>query len=231
MNPRRLFVASCISLVASAFSFVIRGDILPALGQTFDLTQAQRGAVAGAAFLGMAISMFGGAPLCDFVGMKRMLGLAFLCHLGGVILTVGAPFLAGGSSASAYWILWISTLMVGGANGFVEIGINPLAATIYPTQKTHMLNVLHAWWPGGLMIGGALTALLVNPALGLDKGGLGTTTTITMHGWQIKTALVLIPTLIYGFLFVTQRFPVTERVASGVPAREMYAQALRPMFL
>ncbi len=52
MNPRRLFVASCIALVASAFSFVTRGDILPALGSTFDLNQTSRGLIAGTAFLG-----------------------------------------------------------------------------------------------------------------------------------------------------------------------------------
>jgi MFS family permease len=127
--------------------------------------------------------------------------------------------------------LWVSTLLVGSANGFVEIGINPLAATLYPTEKTHKLNVLHAWWPGGLIIGGVLTTFLINPALGLNKEGLGATAAVTMHGWQIKTALVLIPTIVYGLLFITQPLPVTERVASGVSAQEMYSQALRPMFL
>jgi MFS family permease len=231
MNPRRLFVASCIALVASAFSFVIRQDIMPAQGRTFDLTQAARGTIAGAAFLGMALSMFFGAPLCDVVGMKRMLGMAFVCHLAGVLLTVGAPYLVGDNNSLAFYLLWFATLLVGSANGFVEIGINPLAATLYPTRKTHMLNVLHAWWPGGLMIGGLLASLVVNPVLNLDQAGLASSKEATTYAWQVKTALVLIPTLIYGALFVTQRFPVTERVASGISSREMYAQALRPMFL
>ncbi len=93
MNPRRLFVASCIALVASAFSFVTRGDILPALGSTFDLNQASRGAIAGAAFLGMAISMFIGAPICDALGMKRMLGPRVPLSSGGSVLTVGSPYI------------------------------------------------------------------------------------------------------------------------------------------
>ena len=91
MNPRRLFVASCIALVASAFSFVIRGDILPALGQTFNLSQTQRGDDPGPAFLGMAVAMFVGS-FCRLVGMKRMLGLAFLCHLVGSVMTIGSPY-------------------------------------------------------------------------------------------------------------------------------------------
>src|SRR5437588_4991559 len=107
MNPRRLFVASCIALVASAFSFVIRGDILPALGQTFDLSQTTRGAIAGAAFLGMAVSMLVGAPLCDHFGMKRMLGMAFGSHVLGTLLTIFSPNIVGGNPGSAFYVLWI----------------------------------------------------------------------------------------------------------------------------
>ena len=52
-----------------------------------------------------------------------------------------------------------------------------------------------------------------------------------MFGWQVKTALILVPMLIYGALFLFEPFPVTERVASGVSTGEMMSQALRPMFL
>lgn len=228
MNPRRLFTASCISLVASAFSFSIRGNILPALGQTFNLSQQQRGSIGSAAFLGMAISMLGGAPLCDSFGMKRMLGLAFLCHLVGSVLTIGSPYVVGIGGMSAYDVLWFAMLLVGCANGFVEIGINPLAATLYPKEKTHRLNVLHAWWPGGLMIGGLLSVGLTK-LMGLDSETA--TASQVQFGWQVKAALVLIPTFIYGALFLRESFPVTERVASGISTGEMFAQALKPMFL
>jgi MFS family permease len=247
MNPRRLFVASCIALVASAFSFVTRGDILPALGATFDLNQTSLGEIAGKAFLGMAISMFIGAPICDALGMKRMLGLAFLCHIVGSVLTVGAPYLIPHDadphtrSAIAYWILYAAMLLVGAANGFVEIGINPLTATLYPREKTHRLNILHAWWPGGLLLGGFLASILINKAMGLPNDGIakiagadGTTAVDgakTLLGWQIKAALVFIPTLIYGGLFLFETMPVTERVEAGISSREMYSQALRPMFI
>jgi MFS family permease len=242
MNSRRLFVASCIALVASAFSFVTRGDILPALGSTFDLNQASRGAIAGAAFLGMAISMFVGAPICDTLGMKRMLGLAFGCHLGGSLLTVGSPYLVpAGNSSLAFYVLWAAMFLVGSANGFVEIGINPLTTTIYAREKTHMLNVLHAWWPGGLFIGGFLASIVINNVMGLPDNGIATltggdgATTVdhakTLLGWQIKAGLVFIPTLIYGALFFFEKFPVTERVEAGISSKTMYAEALRPMFL
>lgn len=238
MNPRRLFVASCIALIASAFSFVTRGDILPALGATFNLSQTLLGTIAGAAFLGMAISMLVGAPICDALGMKKMLGLAFLCHLLGTILTVGAPYIVPHTEGAAYnanvafYVLWISMFLVGCANGFVEIGINPLAATLYPEKKTHVMNVLHAWWPGGLLLGGFLASIVINKTMGLDDAGMaGTDRDKMILGWQIKAGLVFIPTLVYGALFLFETLPVTERVSAGVSSKEMYSQALRPLFL
>jgi MFS family permease len=174
--------------------------------------------------------------------MKRMLGLAFLCHLGGSVLTVGSPYIVpSGSSSFAFYVLWAAMFMVGSANGFVEIGINPLTTTIYAKEKTHMLNVLHAWWPGGLLIGGFLASIVINNLMGLPDDGIVTVggtegaRTVdqakTLLGWQIKAALVFIPTLIYGALFLFEKFPVTERVEAGISSMAMYAEALRPMFL
>jgi MFS family permease len=229
MNPRRLFVASCISLIASAFSFVIRQDVLPAWGRSFDLSATHLGVIGGMAFWGMAVAMVIGSFVVDALGMKRMLGLAFFCHLIGTVGTLATPYLTG-MGLSPYLVLCVGTFLVGSANGLVEIGINPLAATLYPTEKTHRLNILHAWWPGGMMLGGVL-ALAISWFLGLEVGGGGSTPGQTMLGWQVKTALILVPMLIYGTLFLMEPFPVTERVASGVSTGQMLKEALRPMFL
>jgi MFS family permease len=229
MNPQRLFVASCISLVASAFSFVIRQDVLPAWGRTFDLNAGQLGAIGGMAFTGMAVSMAVGAFVVDALGMKKMLGLAFLCHLVGTGITLGAPTIVG-TGLGAFGVLSAAMFLVGSANGLVEIGINPLAATLYPTEKTHRLNVLHAWWPGGLVLGGILS-LALSWVLGLGVGGEGKTPEATIWGWQVKTALILVPIVIYGAMFLFEPFPQTERVASGVSTGEMMQQAFKPMFL
>ncbi len=224
MNARLLFVASCLALITSAFTFVIRGDILPELVREFELSQAQGGLILSGAFFGMFFSMLVGAPLCDLLGMKRILLLAFVCHLTGVIGTIFAPH---GELAMA--VLFTATFIAGCGNGLVEIAINPLAATLYPKEKTHYLNVLHAWWPGGLILGGLLACFIGNGVQwSADEAsrwpGLGL-------GWQARMALVLIPGVIYFLMVLTQQFPATERVASGVSTGEMFAEALRPMFL
>ena len=147
-----------------------------------------------------------GGILVDIIGMKKLLLVAFVFHLLGIVLTI----FAGG-----YWSLFISTLLIGIANGTVEAACNPLVATIYSDNKTTKLNHFHLWFPGGIVIGTLLVFLL-------DKVGIG---------WQIQVGLMVIPTALYGYLFSKLEFPVTERVASGVSTIDMYkAVFFSPLF-
>ncbi len=261
MQNRRLFIASCISLVVLAMTFAIRGDIMEALGIEFQLSKTELGLMAGAAFWGFFLAMVFGAPLCDAVGMGNIMLIAFGCHTGGVLLTI---------FALGFKTLWAATLAIGIGNGLVEAAINPLTATLYPDQKTHKLNVLHAWFPGGIVIGGLLAfALTGGMNLSTDKDYVKqalaeqatgspiieaaatqsaavtqpTTAALEDHlrptklqpkdsfGWKVKMAIILLPTLVYGFLFATTKTPPTERVASGVSTGDMFREAFRPLFL
>ena len=80
-------------------------------------------------------------------------------------------------------LLWAAMLTLGLAQGLVEGVINPLCSTLFPEDKTHRMNVLHAWWPGGLIVGGLL-AFLITMVMGLaDEGVSAATATL---GWRIK---------------------------------------------
>ena len=205
-HRRRLFVASCFALITTSMVFSIRAAVLDDLGLHFHVNKELVGIFAGKAFLGFAAAILVGGPLCDALGMRSLLAIAWVLHVSGVLLTIFAP---------GYTVLESATFIIGLGNGLIEGIINPLVATIYSEQKTHKLNVLHAWWPGGLIIGGL-------SAYALTKFGVG---------WQIKMALILIPAAIYGVMIVGQKFPATERVASGVSMAEMFRESLRPLFL
>lgn len=216
---RRLFVCACVALVATAACFSLRGDVMPAWARHFTITQEKVGAVGSAAFLGFALSVGVGSPLCDVLGMRRLLFLAFGGHTIGTLLTIMAP---------GYGVLLGASFLIGLANGLTEAVINPLVATLYPDRKTHKLNVLHAWWPGGLILAG-LAGYALTKMLGLD--GPEVSPGAAAAGWKIKMALLFVPTAIYGGLLLGTTFPPTERAASGVPAREMLRECIRPMFL
>ncbi len=147
MNPSRLFTASCIALIATAMSFAIRGDIMGDFERVFVLDKVQVGWIGGAAFWGFGLSILFGGPLCDILGMGTLLRLAALGHIGGILLTIFAP---------NFTVLFAATVIIGIANGLIEAAVNPLIATIYSTNKTAKLTALHAWFPGGIVIGGVL---------------------------------------------------------------------------
>jgi MFS family permease len=187
-------------------SFAIRGDIMGDLGQQFALSNQQLGWVAGTAFWGFTAAMVFGGPLCDVLGMRFLLRLAFVGHLSGIILTI---------FAQGFWTLFAGTLAIGLGNGLVEAACNPLIATLYSQHKTEKLNQFHVWFPGGIVIGGLLAYAL----------------TQFHFGWPVKMATMLLPAVIYAVLFAGQTFPSTERVASGVSTGTMFQSCLQPAFL
>jgi MFS family permease len=204
--PSHLFRASCVALIATAMSFAIRGDIMGDFETVFALSKTEVGWIAGAAFWGFGFSILFGGPLCDVLGMRTLARLAAAGHIGGTLLTIIAPNFAS---------LFAATLIIGIANGLVEAFVNPLVATLYSKNKTTKLVALHAWFPGGIVIGGLL-------AYGLTQVGLG---------WQAKMLLMLVPSAIYAVMFAGQTFPKTESAAAGVSVSGMFGEVARPLFL
>ena len=202
----RLFNGSCVALIVTALAFAIRGGIMSDWSVQFGLTGTQLGWIAGGAFWGTALSILIGGPLCDFLGIGRLLMAACLSHAVGIILTIVSV---------GFWSLFFPTLLIGISNGLIEGASNPMVATLYHDEKTKKLNQFHAWWPGGVVMGGLI-------AYGLHRLGFD---------WRIQVGTMLLPTVIYGFMFLGQKFPQTERVTSGVTTREMFAEILRPLFL
>ena len=195
-----------MALIATALCFAIRGDVLDAQAAEFALTNEQIGATASPAFWGFTLAMLFGGPLSDRIGMKPLLWASFAMHIAGVLGTI---------AAQGFWSLYAATLAIGVANGLVEAAINPLAAALYPEQKVQKLNLLHLWFPGGIVIGGLVAWMLTGAGM----------------GWRVKTAMILVPTLLYAFMLFRLPFPKTEAVEKGVPLKDIYAEALRPMFL
>lgn len=213
MNPRRLFIASCLALVVTAMIFALRGNVEdlvvndPSLG-FFDPQHKseQYGWLSTMAFFGFAASILVASPMLDALGMRNLLYLAFALHILGIVGFILAP---------SYTLMSLTMLLAGFGNGLVEAVINPLIATMFPEEKTHKLNVLHSWWPGGLILGGLL-------GYGMKQMGLS---------WQLQMGIILIPTIVYGIMIFGQKFPLTERLASGISTGEMLRTALHPAFL
>ena len=207
VNKNQLFLASCIALIFTSLTFAFRASLEGVWGTEFNINKEQVGWVFSPAFWGFTLAMVIGGPLCDVLGMKRLVGFAFIGHIAGAIIYI---------IAKDATMLFIGTLCIGIGNGMVEAACNPLVVSLYPNNKTTMLNRFHVWFPGGNVIGGLL-AYIVLTQLNLD--------------WRILMVPLFIAVVIYGFMFLKLKFPETERVTSGVSTSDMFKACLNPLFL
>ena len=207
IKKTQLFNASCVALVVTALAFATRGSFVEAWATEFNLTHTEVGWIVGTAFWGFTLAMVFGGPLVDVIGIGRIISIAFFCHVAGIILTI---------IATGFWSLFISTLLVGIANGSVEAACNPLITSMYTDQKTRRLNRFHAWFPTGIVMGGLIVFFF-------NKMGL--------MNWRYAMAIMLIPTFAYGYMFLNKKFPQTERVVSGFSYKDMLKACVSPLFI
>ena len=193
-NEKLLFWACFIALIATAFGFVVRTQVISEWATQFDLSETQKGQILGVGLWPFAISIVLFSLVIDKIGYGKAMVFAFLCHVISAIMTIFAT-----GYASLYWATFLCAL----GNGTVEAVINPVVATLFPTEKTKWLNRLHAAWPGGLVLGGIIAL-----AMGAAR-------------WEYKVALIFIPSIAYGILMIGRKFPVNERVAAGGSYLEM----------
>ena len=207
INKQRLFNASCFALITTAFSFSIRAGILPQLATDFNLSGEQLGFINSMWFLGFPIAMIVGGLVYHTFGPKNIMMVAFICHALGIILTL-YPQLLGG-----YTGLLVSTFLIGIGNGCTEAACNPMIADTYQgAEMSTKLNRFHMWFPGGIVLGSLLSKFMTDANL----------------GWQAQIWLILIPTLIYAYLFWGQTFPTSQN-ADNTKVNKSFKSAI-PFF-
>lgn len=206
INQNRLFYASCFALITTAFSFSIRAGILPQLGTEFGLSAEQLGYINSMWFLGFPLSMIIGGLVYHSVGPRIIMMVAFLSHTLGIILTI---------YSGGYTGLLVSTLFIGFGNGCTEAACNPMIADMYSGEKMNkMLNRFHMWFPGGIVIGSLVSKFMTDSGM----------------PWQAQIWVIMIPTLIYAFLYFGQAFP-RPRVEGVTSLAKNFQAMLTPLFL
>ena len=206
-NAMWLLGAGFMAILAAGVGFAIRGGILDNWGREYGFSSTEQGMISGAGFTSFCIGIILGGFVADRIGYMWLVVLAFVSHVASAIVTFGFinGLEAGGIDAAEkayiYQMLYWGTFLFGYANGTLEAVANPLVATLFPDRRTHYLNILHASWPAGLIIGGALGWVLDDSA---------------EWPWQWQLALFLLPTAIYGLMFVGQSMPKSEASKSGM---------------
>jgi len=199
-KTNKLFWICFIAMAATAFAFVIRNLIIGDLGREFDLSETQKGELIGVGLWPFGLSILIFSLIADKIGYKTSMIFALICHLVSISLTI---------FAQGYWNLYFATFLISFGNGIVEAVVNPVIATIFNKEKTKWLNIMHAGWPLGLVVGGLLVILALGPEM----------------NWRWKASLIYIPTMIYGLMLLKSKFPLQERVKASIPYKTMLKEA------
>ncbi|WP_415358117.1 MFS transporter [Halioglobus sp. Uisw_031] len=219
LHRKRLYHVGNLSIFMIGLGFAVRANIASNLQEDIydkiDLANSAAlvGEALSATFMGFALTLLFGSALVDLIGMKRMLLLSALGYIAGAVGLVFATTMAINSSVET--VIWVSLLLTGLGWGAVEAASNPMVAALYPEEKTHRLNILHAWWPAGIVVGGLM----------------GFTITRVGLPWELNMFVLLLPALALAWMVSRATFPVTERVAAGVSYGQMFSELLkRPLF-
>ena len=205
-NEKKLFYGSCFALITTALSFSLRAGVLPQIQDELGLTAEQLGYINQMWFLGFPISMIIGGLVYHTVGGKRIMLFAFFTHMLGIIMTI---------YSGSYVILMISTLLIGLGNGCTEAACNPMIADTYEgNMMSKMMNRFHMWFPGGIVVGSLLSTFMTNANM----------------GYQMQLAVMIIPTLIYAYLFITSDWP-KAKVAEAASILSNFKAMFSPLFL
>lgn len=222
MNNQKLLVASFLTILVAGVGTAVRGGLLVEWGTAFGFTQTELGQITGGGFTGFGLFILISSLFLDKFGYKPFLLIAAVLHVGSVVITTAATVAytsrvdadPEGAKSAAYFCLFTGIFMFAVANGICEAVINPLIATLYSKQKTHYLNILHAGWPAGLIVGSILGLFLIGKVR-----------------WEIVLALYLIPTVIYLLMIAREAFPKSEAAAAGVSFVDMLKEFAAPMLL
>src|SRR4051794_33497937 len=150
-NANRLLWAGFFSIFAAGVGFSVRGGILGYWAGEFGFTMSDLGGITGGGLAGFGVIIILGSLIADKIGYGKLMALAFVMHIlsAGLTLCAGEIFARFGRDAT-FWTLYVAMFMFAIGNGVCEVVVNPMVAALFPKEKTHYLNILHAGWPGGL---------------------------------------------------------------------------------
>ena len=218
-HDKIMFWGCFIALITTSYAFFSRMYLCGGRFITdFGLDKVKAGELAGAGIWPFGVSIILFSLIIDKIGYKIAMVISFICYLAYTLLAFGAYSAIQGLSGDAliagqtkgYTLLYWGSIILGLGNGTVEAYINPIVATMFHKEKTKWLNILHAGWPGGLVVGGLCTIALASQAATGD--------------WRIVLGLILVPAIIYFVMLIGITFPKSEREQAGVSYIQMLGE-------
>ncbi len=208
-NAKWLLWAGFMAILAAGVGFALRAGMLDNWQREYGFSATEGGQIMGMGLSGFCFGIIIGGVIADKIGYGKLVIAAFLFHMLSAFITFGAAVdVDATQQTQAYYALYWGSFLFAVANGTLEAVANPLIATLFPHNRTHYLNLLHASWPAGLILGSLLSWLLDDQ--------------LEWH-WKLQLALYLIPVVIYGVMFLGQSMPKSEASKTGLSIGQMFS--------
>ena len=107
------------------------------------MDHAQKGMFLSAAFWGLVLAMLVSGPLADRRGFRAVLPVGAALQATGLCLI---------SVAHSQWLALAGGISLGAGTGMADALFTPLVCTVYPRRRTRVSNLLHAFYPIGLVL-------------------------------------------------------------------------------
>jgi putative MFS transporter len=195
----RIFIIGGLGYLFDAYDIALNGFLMPLLGEHFDLSLAQRGLVATANLVGMAVGAVAWGAVADRVGRKK----AF-----SVTLLIFALFSVLGAFSPNYMVFLGLRFLAGvGLGGCIPVDYALVGEFSPKKYRGRILTALDVWWP----IGVTLCGLVSTAMLTLDSN------------WRWMLATMSLPALL---LFFVRRGVPESPIYLSKKGREAEARAV-----
>ncbi|TCK26142.1 MFS transporter [Pseudonocardia endophytica] len=149
----KIFIIGGLGYMFDAWDVALNGFLTPLLGTEFGLSTGQRGLVATANLIGMAVGAIAFGTIADRMGRKK----AF-----SVTLLIFALFSVLGALSPNWEIFLVLRFLAGvGLGGCIPVDYAIVSEFSPRRQRGRVLSAMDGWWPVGTTLAGLSATLLV----------------------------------------------------------------------
>ncbi|WP_432014379.1 MFS transporter [Streptomyces cucumeris] len=149
----KIFIIGGLGYLFDAYDIALNGFLMPLLGKEFGLSLSERGLVATANLIGMAVGAIVWGGIADRIGRKRAFSVTLLIFAVFSVLAAFSP---------TYWLFLALRFLAGvGLGGCIPVDYALVGEFSPRKYRGRVLTALDVWWPVGVTLCGVVSTAML----------------------------------------------------------------------